>query len=328
MNSFWAIVLDTWRQSRQQSVFTIMIVLLFITAAVFVVVPQVRPGDDGEPQIGLMFKEGPAEFIAEFWTETYAQTLTMRDGSMGNPFSEEGRQQLMDESAARVEAREAAAAIPPLQRAVEVLAYFAAMAIFSISMFFFVAASASYFPDMLTAGAVDLVLAKPLSRGRIMMGKYIGGLALFSAAILITYLIVFVGLGIKTGIWHAKILQVIPLQIFCASILYALLAYIGILRRSTALAMVLGLVFYLVVDSILGGLITAQMMGMFKDLPTLDRSVEIVRMVLPNFDLLRSLSVLSVLNVPLLPFTPFLVGGAWMVLTLGLAYRKFSRTDY
>jgi ABC-type transport system involved in multi-copper enzyme maturation permease subunit len=200
--------------------------------------------------------------------------------------------------------------------------------IFSLSMILFLAACAGYYPAMLEAGAIDIVLAKPIDRLRVFLGKYVGGLALYAAAIAVTYLILFVGIGMRTGVWHAGIFLVMPLQIVAAAVLYAILAALGVVSRSSTLCLVVGLAFYLVIDMIVGALITFEQMGAFTELPALEKISVVLRYTLPNFGMLKANAAASVLNIPVMQWQPFVVAAAWLVGALAFGYWRFSRTDY
>jgi ABC-type transport system involved in multi-copper enzyme maturation permease subunit len=176
---------------------------------------------------------------------------------------------------------------------------------------------------MLEAGAVDIVLAKPLERWKIYLGKYIGGLALYTVAVGSTYLLVFIGFGVRTGVWHGAIALVLPLQVFAAATLFALLGLVGVIWRSSTLAMILGYAYYIVVDSIVS-LLTMPIfqVGWMQSLS------KFLRAFVPNFDSIKSAATLSVINAPAIDWQRIGVAAAWLVISLGLGYWKFRRTDY
>ena len=328
MTAFWAIVLDTWRQSRQQVVYVIMLLILLVIAIVGVVLPKTVVDDNGEERLAMVWSDEPAELLEEQWTATYAQTLLLDETEQINPFDEESAIRLADRMNAMMEAADAEADTPLLRRGVEVFLMGIATGIFTISMILFLAACAGYYPAMLEAGAIDIVLAKPIDRFKIFMGKYVGGLALYAAAIALTYFIVFVGVGIRTGVWHLGVFLVMPLQVFCAAVLYAILAALGVVSRSSTLCLVVGLAFYLVVDMIVSTLVQLQQIGAFAELPLIENVTKVMRYTLPAFGILKANASASVLNIPVMQWEPFLVAAAWLVGMLAFGYWRFSRTDY
>src|SRR5690606_26878528 len=130
----------------------------------------------------------------------------------------------------------------------------AAWAIFLISMFGFIAVCAVYIPNMIESGSIDLVLSKPLRRWQIYFGKYLGGLLLYSVALTVAYILLFVGVGMASGVWHWAFFGALPMTIFALALLYSIVAWVGLWTRSTAMAMVIGYIYYLVVDTAVGRL--------------------------------------------------------------------------
>ena len=214
------------------------------------------------------------------------------------------------------------------RRAMEVILSTVVGGIFTVSMLLFLAASAGYVPAMLESGAIDIVLAKPIDRLRIYLGKYAGGLALYSAAIGLTYFVIFVGIGFRTGVWVPSIFLVMPLQILAAAVLYAIIGALGVVSRSSTLCLLVGLLFYVVVDFLVGVFVEAAKFGVFSNYPTIESAGELLRVTFPNFTLLKANAAASVLNIPLMDWQPFLVAFAWMVISVGFGYWRFSRTDY
>lgn len=328
MTAIRAIVMDTWRQSRQQIVFVIMLVVLAVVAIATIALPKRIVDASGEERVAMTWSDEPAEFLEEQWTMVYAQTLLVEAEDRVDPFDPEAAVRMAERMEAMGQAADAEADTPRLRRGVEFLLMTVASGVFSISMILFLAACAGYFPAMLEAGAIDIVLAKPVDRLRIFLAKYAGGLALYAAAIAATYLLVFVGVGVRTGVWHAGLFLVLPLQIFSAAVLYAILAALGVSTRSSTLCLVVGLAFYLVVDMVVGLVIQFGQLGVFEELPALARFAEILRWTLPNFGLLKTNAAASVLNIPVMEWQPFLVAAAWLVLSLAVGWWRFARADY
>ncbi len=326
MSALWAIILDTWRQSRQQVVFMIMAGLLGLIALGAVVVAQPVEIADEEGQVrehvSLLGIEGSELFLEEAWLGIYSSTIFMQfddTEERPDPFSEEGQAlqgELLDVAAQ-------ADRIEPKRRGVEVLLVAVASAVFSLSMLLFIGAASGYFPAMLEAGAIDIVLAKPLERWKIYLGKYLGGLALYTVAVGSTYLLLFIGIGLRTGIWHPAIAMVLPMQLLAAAALFALLALAGVVWRSATLSMILGYVYYIVVDSIVSLLTIIP----FK-VAWLQSLQKLVRTFVPNFDQIKASATRSVINVPTIDWQAIAVVATWLVVSLGLGYWKFRRTDY
>jgi len=386
MNAIWAIVVDTWRQSKQQVVFLIMLILMLLVAGTAIVLPKSHPAttvdeadkaaafdeievleaelatlrkaqeeddaqaeesgerdkalwqhrqeqqevreqiadlrDSMDRQFGLIFLDDPADFFAEFWVGNYAKTLAIKEGR-----GEEAMGPMTNFDDIE-EAERMAVGVSKYRRGVETYIYFIVSIMVTISMYLFIAACSGYFPGLLASGAVDVVLAKPLTRLKLLLGKYFGGIALFGAAIAIFNLLVYVGVGLRTGVFVERIFLSMPLQIFTAGVLYAILALVGILFRSTGLATILGFFLYAFVDTAIGTLMGLQQMGMFKEIEWMDQSVRFMSLTFPNFSILKDTSLAMLMNVPTITWTPYLVATGWLVGTLGWGYFVFRRRDY
>ena len=292
MTTFWTIVGDTWRQSRKQVVFIIMIILLFLFATTAIVLPK-SFGEGESRYLGTIFGDEPEAGstetdIADEWLTYYCQGILASGekvdmGRAMNPAS------TTDEDAKAVskvirEAHAEAASLSLFQKGVEVWLNVTARCLFTISMLMFIAACAGYYPDLLDSGAIDSVLSKPVGRLTVYLSKFVGGMILYSIVVVAAYLVVFVGFGIRFGVWHTGLFLVIPLQIFAAAILYSILALIGTLWRSATLAVVIGYMFYVVVDTIIGAVQGMQIAGGLDDFKWLDTLVRYSRIALPNFE--------------------------------------------
>jgi ABC-type transport system involved in multi-copper enzyme maturation permease subunit len=104
-----------------------------------------------------------------------------------------------------------------------------------------VIATAFFIPNMLRRGSVELLLSKPISRSRLLLFKYLGGLAFVfvNSAVLIGGVYVLVGL--KTGIWaHGFLLTILLLTYFFA-ILYSISTLLAVLTQSTVVCILLSI---------------------------------------------------------------------------------------
>ena len=139
--------------------------------------------------------------------------------------------------------------------------------------------------------------------------------------------VILIGVGLSTGVWHVRVLQALPLQLFSASVLYAIIAFIGVLTRSTAFAVVMGYVFFLVIDSVISGMVTLHRTGWSREVPFLDGLLAQAH-YLPNLKFLNEVAGRSCLSLAPIDPQPIVVAAIWLLVTLGLAYSKFRRTDF
>jgi hypothetical protein len=99
--------------------------------------------------------------------------------------------------------------------------------------------TASFIPDLLRKGAIDLILAKPIRRPGLLLYKYIGGLVFVFLLTAVTVLCVWVAIGVRSGIWSPGFLLVIPAVMFYFALLYSVSTLTAVLTRSTVVAILM-----------------------------------------------------------------------------------------
>ncbi len=97
-------------------------------------------------------------------------------------------------------------------------------------------ASAGLVPTVLEPGRIELLLSKPIHRYQILLGRYLGNLAV--VALNVTYLIVGVWLvfGAKTGVWSPSFLYAIATTVFIFAVLLSVVLLTGVLFESAAVS--------------------------------------------------------------------------------------------
>jgi ABC-type transport system involved in multi-copper enzyme maturation permease subunit len=372
----WAIVADTWRQSRQQIVYLLLGLALLVVSLGAVLLVKVYPTAEGSPILALRWYDRPPFGLEQAWDLTYRGVLAgdrmaeqMREPArkaqqarleLFEAEQEVARARLEQAPAAEQKARElrlaearahdeqaskeldrldreatAAAQALVAQRSpgmtavakgVEVWISWVTSVLFWVTMLGFVAAAAGYFPGLMKAGAIDLVLAKPLSRVEIFAGKYLGGLALCAVALGASELVVLVGLRLVAGEWAWGVFGAAPVTLFSAALLYAVVVVIGVVTRSTALSLLGGYAYYLVFDTGIQLVMRLDQLGL--KLGWLDQTARVFRWLFPAFERLRSAAAAAVLHIPIFEWQPILVGAVWLGALLGLGYFVFRRIDF
>jgi hypothetical protein len=96
--------------------------------------------------------------------------------------------------------------------------------------------TAAFVPNMMAKGALDLLISKPASRVWLLVCKYLGGLTFMFLITTFAVLGVYLMIGIRVGVWTPHFLLAIPLLTLQFGILYAVSVLIGVLTRSTLVA--------------------------------------------------------------------------------------------
>lgn len=145
-----------------------------------------------------------------------------------------------------------------------------------------IVATADFIPAMLEKGSIDLLLARPLARFRILAAKFIGGCTFVGS--LTAYLVVgsFLGFGIMSGYWNPGYLGVIVVLTFVFAIVYSVSVLAAVLTRSTIFAILAAIGFWFFCNA-LGGVRTFLHMEFEKDVPVpVMKTLDAVYTVLPK----------------------------------------------
>jgi ABC-type transport system involved in multi-copper enzyme maturation permease subunit len=137
----------------------------------------------------------------------------------------------------------------------EAVVTFEAGIISKIPMFMLIASFmiivSSFVPDMLKKGYIDLMLSKPISRTKIVLGQFIAGIILVFTALLFLLGIIWIVISAKSGIWHVPFLYSIFWFTLIFAILYSAVILIGIMTRSTILTILINLLMFFPVSFLL-----------------------------------------------------------------------------
>jgi ABC-type transport system involved in multi-copper enzyme maturation permease subunit len=104
--------------------------------------------------------------------------------------------------------------------------------------------TASIFPDLLVGGSIDLYLAKPLSRLRLFLTKYFGGLLFVVLQTTVFAVGSYFVFGFRAGLWRPSLFLIIPLATLLFSYLYAVCVLLGVMTRSTIAAILITCLFW------------------------------------------------------------------------------------
>ena len=100
------------------------------------------------------------------------------------------------------------------------------------------------FPDLLNAGSIDLYLAKPLARWRLFLTKYATGLMFAALQVLGFCVVAYLVLGLRGGTWDGRIFLAVPMVTLYFSYLFAVCVLLGVLSRSTVVAILVTLLLW------------------------------------------------------------------------------------
>ncbi|MFN9370070.1 MAG: hypothetical protein ACK6CT_15110, partial [Planctomycetia bacterium] len=105
--------------------------------------------------------------------------------------------------------------------------------------------TAGIFPDFLAGGAIELSLARPISRLRLFVVKYACGLLFVTLQVALFAVACFVVVGVRGGTWEPRIFLAVPVVVLFFSYLFAFCTLFGVLTRSTIASLLLTLLVWL-----------------------------------------------------------------------------------
>ena len=198
-----------------------------------------------------------------------------------------------------------------------------AIAVFFISIFFSLFATAGIFPNFLKKGSIDLIISKPISRERIFLERYFGTLTIVGINIFYTVILSWVVLSLKFEIWNYNFLFAGLIIFVFFSILFSLLSLVSVATRNTAISLLIVYFTIFILSPILAGLQQFALLDgtYYKSI------IRIVHFILPKI----SETVVIIKNVimsenysaaPLL--SSFIIGFIAVLLSIGI----FKRVDF
>lgn len=114
-----------------------------------------------------------------------------------------------------------------------------AVALYTAGLFMALFATSGLIPSFLEKGSIDLLIAKPISRFQILLGRYLGAVAI--VAFNVFYLVIFswLILSLKTGIWNGGFLLAGVIIVLTFAILFSLMTFLGIVVHSGAFSLMI-----------------------------------------------------------------------------------------
>jgi ABC-type transport system involved in multi-copper enzyme maturation permease subunit len=126
-----------------------------------------------------------------------------------------------------------------------------AKGLFAGIMLFGVFATAGIVPDSLEKGTVDLYLSKPLARWELLLGKYLGSVVVMLAVILYFIGGIWLGFGVKIGIWNWEFLLSAYTMTFMFGCIFSMALFLGVVFRNAAIPIIGCFIYLMFVDNLL-----------------------------------------------------------------------------
>jgi ABC-type transport system involved in multi-copper enzyme maturation permease subunit len=99
--------------------------------------------------------------------------------------------------------------------------------------------SAGLFPELVSSGTVETLLARPVPRHRLYLFKFLGGIVFTALQVTVFCVASFVVIGLRGGAWEPGIFLAVPMVTLLYSYLFSVCALIGTVTRSGIAALLL-----------------------------------------------------------------------------------------
>src|SRR5262249_5301558 len=106
--------------------------------------------------------------------------------------------------------------------------------------------TAGFLPEFLQQSAASVLLAKPVPRWSLLVGKYLGVLSFVAFQVTVFIVGTWAAVGIKTGIWLPSYLMTIPILLLHFAVIYSFSALLAVWTRSTVACVFGTVVFWLI----------------------------------------------------------------------------------
>lgn len=105
--------------------------------------------------------------------------------------------------------------------------------------------TAGIIPEFLTGGAIDVTLAKPISRLRLFLTKYAAAMMFVALQVGVFATASFLVIGLRGGSWEPAVFLSVPLVVIFFSYLYSMCVLLGVLTRSTVASLLLTMLLWM-----------------------------------------------------------------------------------
>lgn len=190
---------------------------------------------------------------------------------------------------------------------------------------------AGLIPTMLEKGTIDLFLSKPLTRAELFMARAFGAISGITLNLLYFFVGIWLIFGLKAGVWHWGFLSSVIYVIYAFICYYSLVAFVGLVLRSTGFSILLAFAY-----SLISWVLEIREAGLYLiwNNNIYHKVLDAVYYLTPQLNAMLENSTRVVgkhpfiLNQPEFTYMPFLYSFLSASLFYGLAIWIFSRRDY
>lgn len=198
--------------------------------------------------------------------------------------------------------------------------------------------TAGFVPAMLEPAAASVAFSKPVSRGRMLVGKFVGVVAAVGGFAFVFVAATWLALGIRTGIWDVRYFLAVPVLVVHFGTFFAVSTWIAVWTRSAVAAALGTLVFWALcstinvarLDALAGGSgIPAWLEALYWPLPKpIDGHLLLASAMSTEESLRGAYDIRKITDLGYTPEIAILAALPFTIIVLWRAARKLARIDY
>lgn len=187
--------------------------------------------------------------------------------------------------------------------------------------------SASFVPNMLEKGNIDLLLSKPISRLQLLLGKYFGGILVVFINVAFLVVGIWLVISLRFSILNLAFLTIILSVTFTFAVLYSLIVLFGVITQSSVLGMMSAYFIFLILSPLL--YVGRTQFGDIVTNSFLKSVIDFSYYIIPKTsELIGGLTVNLAVGQGIVDWQPVLSSLAFMVAAMGYAIFIFGKKDF
>jgi len=111
--------------------------------------------------------------------------------------------------------------------------------------------SASFVPNMMEKGNIDLLLSKPISRDQLLLGKFFGGILVVFINVFFLVIGTWIIVSVKFSYWNLSFLYVSVTITFAFAVLYSIIVLLGVATKGSILGMMAAYFIFILLSPLL-----------------------------------------------------------------------------
>jgi ABC-type transport system involved in multi-copper enzyme maturation permease subunit len=133
--------------------------------------------------------------------------------------------------------------------------------------------TAGFAPTFLEPSAASVLLAKPVARWQLLLGKYLGVLVFVASQVVLFVALTWLALGVRTNVWDTAYWWCVPLLLVEFAIFYSFSVLLAVVTRSTVACVFGSVLFWLLAWGINYGSVMAREASEAQYLPGFTRTL-------------------------------------------------------